>query len=139
MCKSKSDIKSTWKVLNQVMNRGKARNSIVSSFQYEGKEIDNEKEIVNNFNEYFSNIGTKLAKSIPNIPGKRVTDYITNRNKNTIFLTPVTEQEILGIVRLFKNKHSCGYDNVSLNVVKNVITSIVKPIVHICNLWMFSG
>ena len=121
------------------MNRGKARNSIVSSFQYEGKEIDNEKEIVNNFNEYFSNIGTKLAKSIPNIPGKRVTEYITNRNKNTIFLTPVTEQEILGIVRLFKNKHSCGYDNVSLNVIKNVLTSIVKPIVHICNLWMFSG
>ena len=139
LCKSKSDIKSTWKVLNQVMNRGKTGNSIVSSFQYEGKEIDNGKEIVNNFNEYFSNIGTKLAKSIPNIPGKRVTDYITNRNKNTIFLTPVTEQEILGIVRLFKNKYSCGYDNVSMNVIKNVITSIVKPLVHICNLSLKNG
>ncbi len=48
-------------------------------------------------------------------------------------MNPVSEQEILNVVSKFQNKKSCGYDNISMYIVKKTIMSIVKPLSYICN------
>ena len=80
-----------------------------------------------------------MAKKIPVNKDKHFSDYITHHVVNSMFLEPVTEQEILNIVKLFKNKHSCGHDGIPMFLLKNVIYNILKPLSYICNLSLKNG
>ena len=51
----------------------------------------------------------------------------------SIYLNPVTEDEILKIVPKLKNKHSTGYDDLSINTINKYIKLISKPLTYICN------
>ena len=80
-----------------------------------------------------------MAKKIPVNKDKHFSDYITHHVVNSMFLEPVTEQEILNIVKLFKNKHSRGHDGIPMFLLKNVIHNILKPLSYICNLSLKNG
>ena len=61
----KGDVKSTWKILNSFINKGQKHQPVVSKFlNNDGTFIDKDKDTVNGFNEYFVNVGQKLAKKI---------------------------------------------------------------------------
>ena len=62
-----------------------------------------------------------------------------NPISKTMFLKPVVEQEVLGIVKACKNKTSLDYENLSMYTIKNIIPSIVKPFTYICNLSFLTG
>lgn len=60
---AKSDIKQTWKLVNEVISRKK---DTVSSteFKKDNERITDKREIVNRFSEYFVNVRANLAKKI---------------------------------------------------------------------------
>ena len=51
-----------------------------------------------------------------------------------MFLSPVNEQEIIRTMQQFKNKMSTDFTNINMSMVKTIITEIVKPLNHICNV-----
>ena len=55
--KNKSDIKSTWKILNCVINRTKHKPIKITSIQENGLTVTDSEEIANRFCRYFANIG----------------------------------------------------------------------------------
>ena len=61
----KNDIKSTWKVLNEILNRNNRRVQVPSVFNHDSIEISDPKEIADQFCKYFTNIGPSLASKIP--------------------------------------------------------------------------
>ena len=63
--KLKSNVKATWKVLNEILNRNKGKRGLPSIFWADSREISNPKEIANFFCKYFTNIGPNLASKIP--------------------------------------------------------------------------
>ena len=92
------------------------------------------------FNVFFSTIGPKLADSIPVLDnGATIYDYMGQPNKNSMFITPVSEDEIITTVKSCKPKHSKDCDDMSMYVVSTVILPIVKPLAHIFNLSFTSG
>ena len=139
LTKYKSNLKCTWKLLNSVLNKKTKDQPLITCFIQDNKIIENRQDIANGFNDFFINIGPKLASTIPNVNDRHFLDYISNFVTRTIFLKPVTEIEVLDIVYSFKAKYSCGFDNISMYVIKNVIGSIVKPLVYICNLSLQTG
>ena len=60
---AKSHMKSTRRVLNEIMNRKTQKNRLPSTFKIDNREISNAKDIANRFCEYFTNIGPILAKN----------------------------------------------------------------------------
>jgi len=62
--------------------------------------------IANHFNDYFSSVANNLLNYIPNSP-THFSQYFGMSNKNSIFLTPTTTQEIKCIISTFKSK--CWY------------------------------
>ena len=64
-------MKSTWRVLNEIMNRKTQKNRLPSTFKIDNREISNPKEIANRFCEYFTNIGPNLAILFKNQYGFR--------------------------------------------------------------------
>ncbi len=60
-------------------------------------------------------------------------------NRNTIFLTEVEERELIDIVNKFKNKKSTDYNDIDMNLIKNIILFIAKPLTYICNQSLQTG
>ena len=67
-------------------------------------------------------------------------DYIKDIDKgNIMFVMSTTESEILDIVMKLNGKRSEDVNGLCLNVLKNVICSVIKPIAYIANLSFSSG
>ena len=50
--KLKSNVKATWKVLNEILNRNKGKRGLPSMFRADSRQISNPKEIANFFCKY---------------------------------------------------------------------------------------
>ena len=86
-----------------------------------------------------SDVGPDLAKNITTPVGSSVFDYLKNRNDNCMFLSPVDEKEVHKVVESCKNKSSTDADGLSMNIVKRVITTIIKPLTHVFNASFKTG
>ena len=64
-----------------------------SLFVHNGKQITDPLEIANRFWEYFTNVGPTLANKLPDTGISHGT-YLTDRISETIFLNPVTVNEL---------------------------------------------
>ena len=62
--KYKADIKNIWKTINGLLSRNCQTKLGPTSLTINGLEITNKLEIVNTFNNFFTNIGANLAKRI---------------------------------------------------------------------------
>lgn len=60
-----NNIKSTWKVINQLLQRERATAQLPSVFRNGEDFINNPFDIAEQFNDFFVNIGQKLANNIP--------------------------------------------------------------------------
>ena len=130
----RNNIKSTWKILSEITKRiNKTNNSPSSEFVKDHKMITDDKEICNSFNDYFRNVGPTLANDIKCNTDVDYKRFMEDPISNSIYLNPVTEDEFLKIVSKLKNKHSTGYDDLSINTIKKSINLISKPLTYICN------
>ena len=56
-----------------------------------------------------------------------------------MFLDPVDDLEIIRTVQNCKNKTSTDFSDISMSLLKKVISKIVKPFAHICNVSFQTG
>ena len=64
---AKNDLRTTWKLLNEVINKRKSKSPLPSSFASEGKTITDPVENADKFCKYFTNIGPNLARAIRDV------------------------------------------------------------------------
>ena len=64
---AKNDLRTTWKLLNEVINKRKSKSPLPSSFASEGKTITDLVEIADKLCKYFTNIGPNLARAIRDV------------------------------------------------------------------------
>ena len=62
--KYKNDIRNTWDTLIEIINKTTFKSDFPSCFVQEGAEITGTKIITDKFDEYFTEIGPKLTRSI---------------------------------------------------------------------------
>ena len=58
---------------------------------------------------------------------------------NSLYLQPTTEQEIIEICTSFRAETAEGYDQITLNVIIEIIDLIVQPLTYKTNLSLSSG
>ena len=131
--------KKTWSILNSIIKTRQYSSNTSDTYVYDNKEIRGSINIANGFNEFFTNIGVNLAKNIVSPSNACYNDYLTNYNEKSMFLSPVIDTEVIDIVRSFKNKNSKDCHDMSMSLLKQIFSSVVKPIVHICNMSFTTG
>lgn len=108
------------------------------SFNRNGTIVSNQKEIANNLNEYFVNVGPRLAKKIseqsPNYKA-----YLINSDNNSTFLDPITEKEVEVEISQLKENRATGYDDLAPKLVKNISKYTVQPLTYIFNQTFLTG
>ena len=125
-------MKRTWRILKSVMNKYNTKPTLPKYFIHDNDKLTNKEDIAQQFNNFFSTIGETVSNNVPDtdVP---FTDFLPPNHNRSMFLTPVTNEEILTTTSKLKAKTSCGHDNISTKLTKQSITHIVQPLTHIIN------
>ena len=136
---AKNDLRTTWKLLNEVINKRKNNLSLPSSFKSDGKTITDPMDIADRFCKYFTNIGPNLASAIPTVNSATFRSFFGSRDYPPIILNPTDTCELENICSLFLPRKAPGYDNISMRVIKHSFHLISAPVANIINLSLLQG
>ena len=132
-----NDMKKSWGIIKQIINRNQ-KPHIQNRFKIGDNLIASDKNIIcNRFNDFFVNIGPTLAKSIRKVNACPLS-YMGNRLIESIYLEPVTENEINTLIKALKDT-ATGFDNMNYMSLKISSETLIKPLTHICNLSLTQG
>ena len=133
---NKHDLRKSWKIMKEII--GKQSNFDKNNFEYiiEGSLTKDPELISEAFNNYFTEIGPKLASKIKK--GINPMSYLSSNIENSMFLPHIDENEISTIIKNIKNG-SPGWDNLPPVLFKSCISSFIKPLTYIVNKSFESG
>ena len=140
----KNDMKKTWGVLNEIISKPSSQSPIPKAL-FLSKEnsfscnLNDPSQIAEFFNNFFSSVGQRISSSVMqnDISALDFMDDISV--KDSFFLLPTSQKEIIEIVMSLESKSSSGHDNVSNKLVKEIIPCIAAPLSHIFNLSLQTG
>jgi len=136
--KFRNDSKKTWEVVREVLGSVKDKSNIPSYFSDNGSIIQGSYNIAQGFNNFFCEIGPKLAESIPS-SSKSYKDYLGNEIEENFVFKNITIDAILDIGGKLKPKNSVGLDCFSSKQLKDVLPLLAEPISHVFNLSIQTG
>ena len=135
---TKSNIRQTWKTINEIIGRNKAKNHQNAFKTDSGNIVTEPGNIADCFNNFFVEIGPNLASNIQH-SGKDFYEYLDEPTQKSLFMKPVVADEVLKIISKFDQNKSPGHDGIGNLIVKKVAQSISKPLAEIINLSLSTG
>ena len=135
--KNKSNLKKIWCVLKVIVNKNKAKRA-QEKFRLSDQSVISDRNIISTrFNDYFIDIGHNIASKIPDT-GIQPKFYFKGTMVNSLFLEPVTENEIQKIILSLKNG-APGYDDVTAQILKSCVLKVQQPLSYLCNRSLTEG
>ena len=115
-------------------NKTNDKTDIIECLKIGNQDYYEHKLMAEEFAKHFSSVGKKFAEQIGS-PSKDINHYLSYipNNPKSIFMQPVTIQEIEKLINNLPNKKSSGYDNLSNVLLKQIKPSIINPLTLICN------
>ena len=111
---------------------GKAKinqRNLPKHFAINNKKITVKTEIANTFNEFFANVGPKLAEKILDT-NKKFESYIPVIDTSLLY-TDLTEKEFETAFNSLKKDKAPGFDKVHVNAVLSVYDEVKKTLFQI--------
>ena len=93
-------------------------------------KLEGDKAIADEFNYFFSHIGSDLSQSIIYNGEKLVESYLRTPTDSRFTFNMVTDKEILDTIGTILPKNSCGYDNLSSKMLIQ-LAPIIHPVIRI--------
>ena len=129
----KDNIKETWKGIKQLITLKKVNYSFPTLI----KVGNDAAAIASAFNEYFTNIGTKFAESIP-VVNSSYKKFLRRPLCNSFMLFPADCSEIENEIEKLKLGKSTGPFSIPINLLKTIKMNVSEPLTYIYN-WSFSS
>ena len=123
-----SNIKQTWTTINELLNKCNNKKEFPSYFIINGDKIDNKEDIANNFNSFFQNIGPTLSANIPQHKNITIKTFLKEKIAFSFEFSLLEQETVFKIISKINSKHSCGYDDISTILMKNICPLILSPI-----------
>ena len=122
--------KKTWQIMKEITGKLKLNsNNLPKMLKTEGKTVYKENDIAEEFNNFFTSVGPKLAEKIPPAQ-KSFKDYLfqseTSMDNNELLF----EEFETAFKSLRRNKAS-GVDDLSCNVIIDTYDYIKVPLFNI--------
>jgi hypothetical protein len=132
-------MKSTWLTIKEIINKNKSKPGVPDYFTINNEHVSNKTRIINEFNNYFANIGPQLASKITIPPNKHFSDYLQNPFPTNFHFNNVSEMTVSKIIDSLKSKSSQGIDKLSSILLKKIKSPLIKPISVLINQSLESG
>ena len=133
-----SNSKKTWSLINEIIQKNKHKTSMPSIFYDESKSYESALDIANGFNDFFVNIGPKLAQSIPQ-SDKDYNDFMKDPIRQDFVFANVTHDIIYDALKRLQPKKSVGLDGISMAMLKEIMPCIIIPVTYLFNLSFKTG
>ena len=134
-----SNIKQTWTTINELLNKCNNKKEFPSYFIINGDKIDNKEDIANNFNSFFQNIGPTLSANIPQHKNITIKTFLKEKIAFSFEFSLLEQETVFKIISKINSKHSCGHDDISTILMKNICPLILSPITLILNQSLSTG
>ena len=132
-----SNIKQTWTTINELLSNNKKE--FPSYFIINGDKIDNKEDIANNFNSFSQNIGPTLSTNIPQHKNITIKTFLKEKIAFSFEFSLLEQEMVFKIISKINSKHSCGHDDISTILMKNICPLILSPITLILNQSLSTG
>ena len=133
------NMKKIWTGIKRILS---SKNSIFSRIykikDKNGKLTSDAAEMSIILNEFFINVGNDISKSIQHNP-KSPTEYLTNRNSDSIVLSPVTAVEVNEIILNLDSSKSIGPNSIPVKLLKILGPKISHPLATMINQSFSNG
>jgi hypothetical protein len=130
-------MKTTWKIINR--EKGTKQHDITTmTLKTKDSTMMNKSKIANTFNNYFASIAD-------NINAETKQNLTSDRNNPVNYLYKffrkpfckikwhyASSHEITKIIKSVKTKNSCGYDEITSQIIKISEPFIISPLTYIC-------
>ena len=127
-----------WQLAKGKLGLTKLQDSLTDSMvDSNGKTLDNDKDIADNLNNFFVNIGSDLTKNIPR--SNNYKHYLRNTLTVPFRFQKISTDKTLKIVKSMENKLTEGLDGMSNKLIKNIISSIADPLTTVINKSLEEG
>ena len=135
----KSDIRKTWAAINELISKKIKKDSFPKHFIDKDKTIENEKDIANCLNNFFTNVGPTLSEAITPPRNKRYTDYLHKNIAFSFEFSIIEPNRLLNIMNKLRPKSSFGHDNISTILLKTLASEIHIILTLIINQSLSTG
>ena len=118
-----NDIKSTWKNINVLLNKGTCERPI--RFELNGEIFSDSTVISNAFCNYFKSVPLDVVDNLKST-NANFYDYLTDSNLCSMFVSPITSDEICSTINSIKSKSS-NINSIPCSIFK-LISSHISPV-----------
>ena len=124
--------------MKEVIGKGElVNNSLPKYLIHNNRNIFDQKTIANSFNEYFVNVGPKLACEIPQ--SQRSFEMYLKESDSLFEEVTLSDEEIKTAFFSLKGGKSPGFDEINYGIVKQNFNSLLVPLKHIFDVSLKSG
>jgi hypothetical protein len=135
---NKKNPKKIWDILRE-NSMGKKNTEKIERVMTAGGPVSDNQAIANEFNKFFSSIGTKISNDV-NPSSKKPEDFLNLHNAPPpLELGPISHAEFINIINSLEPKPSCDIDGISNRLVKFLKFELAPPLLHIFNLSITNG
>ncbi len=135
----KAYVKMLQEIFGPIVNPSKyKKKSNIEKVLVNGHYVTDANDIANVFNEYFTQVGKSLSDKLP-VPKFDFSKYMSDSNPYSIFLSPVTEDELLKEIYKLNNKNLAGIHDIPTNILKSCKHHIKSKLLKLINLSFTSG
>ena len=133
LLKCTGDIKKTWNVMKDIIGKAKLKSTnFPCKLTINKVDVYNKREIADAFNDFFTNIGQKLASQIPE-SSKTFKTYI-NKVNAIMESKPLLINELKDPFFSLKTNKSSSVDDGSFNIIKKCFGVLCEPLIYLFQL-----
>ncbi len=129
-----------WNTINNLLNR-KSKTTVVNELSVDhGKKVTQDKDIVNEFNKFFTSIGPKLANNIAdsgNSPDPL--SYINHDITHVFHFRNISYYDLRSEIQNMQIGKSTGLDKISTKLIKQAGDTIIESLLEVYNLSLRTG
>ena len=125
--KSDNIIKTTWLIIKEQTNNLKHKNKINIKLNIQNNILEDPKSVANSFNNFFLSVANDYTNSTP--PGRSVMEP----TENSMYLSPVTPQEVYKLIKRLKNKRSFGHDELPPLLIRSCSYELTPIVTFLIN------
>ena len=134
---NKNNNNKAWKSINDIINYKNKKLSSISDTIIDGnKTQSNPFNISSAFNEYFANVGVKMASEIP--PEDTTKNSLPSLAQS-LFLSLITEQEVIMQLNILNPNKSTAINNIPIKFVKLFLCMIAPILTCLYNRCLTEG
>jgi hypothetical protein len=128
--------KESWKIINKLLYKNSKTTSINELIVNHNK-ITGDKNMANEFNNFFCKIGPQLAENIQ--PSDLDPLHYVTPGSNVFEFRNISSEEVVSVLKKMKASKAPGLDKISGKLLKAAGNSIIESLVYLFNLVLNTG